>query len=296
MSTSNELAETLQGSVATHREFESEKKRALLPSSNTFIPVVGLLYFSVFAFALILQSIVAAGALAPYQFFFIPFAVISIIAAIGIWRRPRLGYTVAIPLTAILIIIFFATRDGNDVITVLSNPANANEFIFYVTNMPTFFLVLISSILGVCKVWNLSKSNPMQVMQPRTFSYSEMIALVILGFVLGGLVVGLLAGTESRLLSASAPQNTVTIVLGAGSISNSQFYVPSTLTVKVGTSVTWINHDSTAHTVTSTTGAFGSGNMNSGAVYTFTFNASGNYTYYCKYHPWMKGEIIVTSP
>lgn len=71
------------------------------------------------------------------------------------------------------------------------------------------------------------------------------------------------------------------------------------VTVKKGTRVTWTNNDTAPHTVTSTqggvaNGTFESGNLNSGSSFTFTFDTPGTYTYICKYHPSMKGTIIVT--
>ena len=49
-----------------------------------------------------------------------------------------------------------------------------------------------------------------------------------------------------------------------------------------------------AHTVTSSNGAFDSGNLDQGAKYSFTFTQEGTYDYVCKYHSNMKGQIIVT--
>jgi hypothetical protein len=49
--------------------------------------------------------------------------------------------------------IFFFTRDGNDVVTVLSNPArNTLQFIFYATTVPTFFTTFIASAIGLLRL------------------------------------------------------------------------------------------------------------------------------------------------
>jgi plastocyanin len=63
----------------------------------------------------------------------------------------------------------------------------------------------------------------------------------------------------------------------------------------VGTVVTWTNSDVVAHTATATNpqGAFNSGNLNTGQSYSFTFDTAGTYDYFCSYHPFMKGTIIV---
>jgi plastocyanin len=70
-------------------------------------------------------------------------------------------------------------------------------------------------------------------------------------------------------------------------------FSPATTTVKAGTKVTWTNQDSTTHHVVSDTGAFDSGNLNSGQSYSFTFNKTGSYPYHCSIHPSMTGTIIV---
>ncbi|MDH3853687.1 MAG: plastocyanin/azurin family copper-binding protein, partial [Nitrosopumilus sp.] len=72
------------------------------------------------------------------------------------------------------------------------------------------------------------------------------------------------------------------------------------LTVASGTTVSWINDDSAAHTVTSgtvnagLTGVFDSGIFQSGSVFEFTFSEAGTFDYFCMVHPWMTGKVIVT--
>jgi len=70
-------------------------------------------------------------------------------------------------------------------------------------------------------------------------------------------------------------------------------FSPASLTVKTNTTVKWTNKDGTAHTVTSTTGIFNSGNMNGGETYSYTFNSAGTYTYKCTIHSGMTGTITV---
>ncbi len=88
----------------------------------------------------------------------------------------------------------------------------------------------------------------------------------------------------------------ITIVQGVASPKNAQFYVPASYTVKAGTTVTWVNKDGAAHTITSVgSNLFDSGNVDAGGIYKFTFTQPGTYQYYCTLHPWMKGTIIVTA-
>lgn len=68
---------------------------------------------------------------------------------------------------------------------------------------------------------------------------------------------------------------------------------PAVLSVPTGTTVTWTNGDSVAHTVTSDTGAFESGNLAKGQSFSYTFNTAGTYDYICSIHPSMKGKVVV---
>ncbi len=70
-------------------------------------------------------------------------------------------------------------------------------------------------------------------------------------------------------------------------------FVPATVTVTVGTTVTWTNLDSVAHTVTSETDLFDSGNLTRNATFSYSFTDRGTFSYYCANHPYMKGEVSV---
>jgi plastocyanin len=88
-------------------------------------------------------------------------------------------------------------------------------------------------------------------------------------------------------------------VAGGNTIAIKNFaFDPSSLTVKSGTVVKWINQDGASHAIMSDTGstvAFSSDPLSSGASYSFTFTQPGTYSYHCSIHPSMKGTIIVTS-
>jgi len=79
------------------------------------------------------------------------------------------------------------------------------------------------------------------------------------------------------------------------SIDNFAFN-PASITVKKGTTVTWTNMDTAAHTVTETDSQDGpkSDNLAKGASYTFTFNTAGTFKYHCAIHPSMTGTVTVT--
>ena len=70
-------------------------------------------------------------------------------------------------------------------------------------------------------------------------------------------------------------------------------FSPVSLTVKVGTQVTWINHDDIPHTVDSTQGKFKSAALDTDGKFEFRFTEAGEYPFYCRLHPKMTGKIVV---
>jgi plastocyanin len=71
-------------------------------------------------------------------------------------------------------------------------------------------------------------------------------------------------------------------------------FMPATLTVPVGTTVTWKFDDSTQHTVTANDNSFSSSPMAGGQTFTHTFTTAGTVAYHCSIHPFMTGTIVVT--
>lgn len=83
---------------------------------------------------------------------------------------------------------------------------------------------------------------------------------------------------------ASAEETSVTI--------DNFTFSPAELTVKVGTTVTWKNHDDIPHAVVSA-GKFKSKTLDTDDSFSFTFTAAGEYKYFCSLHPHMTGTIKV---
>ena len=71
-------------------------------------------------------------------------------------------------------------------------------------------------------------------------------------------------------------------------------FAPATVTVPVGTTITWTNDDQDAHTVSATGGAFKSAALNNGDTFRFTFSKPGRYDYICSIHPFMTATVVVT--
>ena len=75
-------------------------------------------------------------------------------------------------------------------------------------------------------------------------------------------------------------------------------YIPSNIVVEKGKSVTWLNEDSSFHSVTSgfypePSGFFDSGHLDPYQSYTLSFDETGTYDYFCTLHPWMFAQVIV---
>jgi plastocyanin len=68
---------------------------------------------------------------------------------------------------------------------------------------------------------------------------------------------------------------------------------PQKLTVKAGTTITWVNQDDIPHTVVATTLAFRSKALDTDDKFTFTFSTPGTFEYFCSLHPHMTGTIVV---
>lgn len=80
---------------------------------------------------------------------------------------------------------------------------------------------------------------------------------------------------------------------GGNSVSIASFaFSPQSLTVKVGTTVTWTNHDSVTHTVTADGGAFNH-TLSPSDTFSFTFTKAGTYSYHCSIHPSMTATVVV---
>jgi plastocyanin len=106
------------------------------------------------------------------------------------------------------------------------------------------------------------------------------------------LVLGMgVFGTGQKSSVASAQEKTSTMEVKIDNFS----FGPVTLTVPVGTTVTWINRDDIPHTVVSTDDSktFKSKVLDTDEKFSFTFSKAGTYPYFCSIHPKMTGKVIV---
>jgi plastocyanin len=86
---------------------------------------------------------------------------------------------------------------------------------------------------------------------------------------------------------AAVPEATV-------SIDNFTFK-PNVLTIKPGTSVTFVNHDDIPHSIVENGGKFKSKVLDTEESFKMTFDTVGDVSYFCGLHPHMTGHIVVAA-
>ena len=103
---------------------------------------------------------------------------------------------------------------------------------------------------------------------------------------------------ESTTSEVKADVIMPTKVSRPGCEEQNRCYLPPQVIVEKGKQVTWINEDSAFHSVTSgkydePTNLFDSGHLDPSEYFSFTFESTGVFDYYCTLHPWMEGQVIV---
>ena len=110
----------------------------------------------------------------------------------------------------------------------------------------------------------------------------NLVAALVLGPVVGAMLA----------FGAIAAQDATTKDTSEITIDNFTF-TPKELTVAVGTTVKWVNHDDIPHTVVEKKTTFRSKALDTDDSYSFTFGSAGTFDYFCGLHPHMVGQIIV---
>src|SRR4029078_10090247 len=109
-------------------------------------------------------------------------------------------------------------------------------------------------------------------------------------------MVGRIAGAlcSISLLSLSGPAAPPSSPAHSIRIASFRF-VPSPAAVRVGQSVTFRNEDIVPHTATADgpASAFESGSIAANGAWRFTARRKGIVTYHCRFHPTMKGTLVV---
>src|SRR5580765_6444804 len=100
------------------------------------------------------------------------------------------------------------------------------------------------------------------------------------------------APTAATPPASSGPSLSVSIPAGAAVLGTAAF-APDALSVDAGTTVTWTNTDSVAHTSTSDASGWDSGIVAPGGQFSRSFQTAGTFRYHCAIHPGMVGTVVV---
>jgi plastocyanin len=74
---------------------------------------------------------------------------------------------------------------------------------------------------------------------------------------------------------------------------NGMRFEPENITVKPGTTVTWVQSNPMPHTITGKNNGLRSNTLLTGQKYSYTFNEAGSFAYACDFHPSMRGRVSV---
>jgi plastocyanin len=110
----------------------------------------------------------------------------------------------------------------------------------------------------------------------------SLVVALVLGPVIGAMLAfGAIAAQDATKKDA----NEITI--------DNFTFTPKELTIAVGTTVKWVNHDDIPHTVVEKKTTFRSKALDTDDSYSFTFTSAGTFDYFCGLHPHMVGQVIV---
>jgi len=219
----------------------------------------------------------------PFLLIFLAFMALAFVSAFLGLKGKRWTSVLAAVVSILFLVLF-----GSFLVPSLANPADA-AFSLAISGIPALILVVIFSILSIVH----AKGGLLQKRYLATPNSSGgLLTIGVIGFVVGGLIVGAI-GAGVILRNISGANADITIVPGAPSAAMA--FTPQNFQVSVGGTVTWVNKDTTGHTVTSNvTGQFGSPLLTTGEAWSHTFTQPGTYYYHCTPHPQMWGVIVVS--
>ena len=95
------------------------------------------------------------------------------------------------------------------------------------------------------------------------------------------------------MMQRKTQRKSVTLAANEIGIDNFNF-TPATITVKAGTTVTWINKDDVPHLIVNVQNKFKSSPvLDTDQRFSATLKTPGTYDYFCSLHPKMVGTIVV---
>jgi plastocyanin len=120
-----------------------------------------------------------------------------------------------------------------------------------------------------------------------------LIGSLILILLISG-CVGNKTDTQPTPAPSTNPGQTTTSSTSFSVEIKSFAFNPETINISKDQTVTWTQFDPIPHTITSlNSSVLNSPSLSSGQTFSYTFNETGTFEYYCKFHSSMKGKVIV---
>jgi plastocyanin len=109
-----------------------------------------------------------------------------------------------------------------------------------------------------------------------------------------GIVAGCGGGDSAETSAAAGGDSTEAAAVAGDEVAIAEFsYAPETVAVDAGDRVIWTNRDDAAHTATADDGSFDTGTLEKGDSAPVSFDEPGTYSYYCRFHAFMKATVEV---
>ena len=106
-------------------------------------------------------------------------------------------------------------------------------------------------------------------------------------------VIALVAIIGTRAIEGPSSSG-ATVQAGANAVVIKDFaFAPPKLTVPTGTTLKVTNDDGAKHTLTARDGDFNTGDLGGGQTKKITLKKAGTFEYYCKFHDYMTGTLVV---
>ena len=186
---------------------------------------------------------------------------------------------------------------GTDIATA-SNPlkpgeSGTSEFIpseegiyYYICTVPGH---RAQGMVGEIRVGDVSAETKIMATEPEVMEEPEPEVMEEPEVMTSPTITEPFSGTISVVPGSSSP----------GCDVNNECFIPATVSISAGETVTWSNDDSAAHTVTSGApgapdGVFDSSLFMADTTFSHTFDEVGEYDYFCLVHPWMTGKVTVS--
>jgi plastocyanin len=125
-------------------------------------------------------------------------------------------------------------------------------------------------------------TNYLRLAKARFSTNRALVAAMLLGPIIGAMVA---VATVSAEDAPKGAPNEITI--------DNFTFTPKELTVAVGTTIKWVNHDDIPHNVVEKNKTFRSKALDTDDSFSYTFTAAGTFDYFCGLHPHMVGQVIV---